>query len=196
VTPETLARMREDLPRTAALLPKSARLDVIGYACTSGSTVIGPDTVARLVRSAHPGVSVTNPLSAVMAACDALQVRRLGFVTPYVAEVSGAMRAALEHHGLEIGAFGSFEQSEEAVVARIAPRSVLEAIVGVGREPGTEAVFVSCTNLRSFEVIDEAEQRLGKPVISSNLAFVWHMRRLAGLTGAGSAPGRLFREAA
>ena len=94
VTPETLKQMEAELPRTAALLPGGATFSAIGYACTSGSTVIGPDRVRDLVRTVHPAAQVTNPLSAVMAACDALGVRRIGFLTPYVADVSAAMRAA------------------------------------------------------------------------------------------------------
>lgn len=192
VTPETLKQMEAELPRTVALLPGGATFSAIGYACTSGSTVIGPDRVRDLVRTVHPAAQVTNPLTAVTAACDALGVRRIGFLTPYVADVSAAMRRALEDYGLEIASFGSFEQSEEAVVARIAPASVLDAMIEVGGAPGADAVFASCTNLRSFDVIAEAEARLGKPVISSNQAFFWHLRRLAGLETSGMGPGRLF----
>ena len=55
-----------------------------------------------------------------------------------------------------------------------------------------DAVFVSCTNLRSLSVIAEAEARIGKPVLSSNLVLGWHMLRLAGLTAAGNGVGMLF----
>ena len=63
VTPETLRGMAGDMTRTAALLPD--RLTGIAYGCTSASTVIGPGEVERLVQAAHPGVPVTNPISAV-----------------------------------------------------------------------------------------------------------------------------------
>jgi maleate isomerase len=51
---------------------------------------------------------------------------------------------------------------------------------------------VSCTNLRTAEVIEDAEARLGKPVISSNQALFWHIRKLAGLPVANNGLGRLF----
>ena len=50
VTPETLAQMALDLPAAAALLPASIPFRAIGYGCTSGSTVIGPERVAELVQ--------------------------------------------------------------------------------------------------------------------------------------------------
>jgi len=193
VTPESLAAMRAEIPAATRLLPPTAELDVIGYACTSGATIIGEAAVAAAIRSVRPGVATSDPLTATKAALSALGVRRLGFVTPYVAEVSAAMRRNLEDAGLEVAAFGSFEESEEAVVARIAPASVLDAIVQVGAAADCEAVFASCTNLRATGVIPEAEARLGKPVITSNQALAWHMLRLADVPDGQLAAGALFR---
>jgi maleate isomerase len=192
VTPETLRAMERDLPRALALLPTVRPLDVVAYACTSGATLIGHDRVAEIISSVHPGCPNTNPITAVLAAGDHLGVRRLGLITPYVPDVSSAMQRLLEKNGLEITAFASFEQSKEAVVARISPQSVLEAICRVGCNDNVEAVFVSCTNLRTFEILDAAEARMGKPVISSNAALAWHMRRLAELGPPQDAPGRLL----
>ena len=180
VTPETLAQMEADMPSTAALLPDRL-FDVIGYGCTSGATVIGPEVVAGIIGGACQTKAVTDPLTATIAACRALGVRRIGFLTPYVANVSAAMRAKLEEAGLEIAAFASFEEGEEHAVARIAERSTLDAITGLGRQDGIEAVFASCTNLRAFGIIEAAEAALGVPVLSSNLALGWDMLRRAGL---------------
>ena len=193
VTPESLAAMQAEIPAAARLLPPTAALDVIGYACTSGATVIGEAAVAAAIRAVRPEVATSDPLTAAKAAFRVLGLRRLGFVTPYVAEVSAAMRRNLEAAGLEITAFGSFEESEEAVVARIAPASVLEAIVRVGGAPDCEAVFASCTNLRATGVIAEAEARLGKPVVTSNQAMFWQALRTAGCDAAVPGFGRLLQ---
>ncbi|MBC8240491.1 MAG: aspartate/glutamate racemase family protein [Alphaproteobacteria bacterium] len=193
VTAETLKQMEAELPRAASLLPNAGQLDVVGYACTSGATIIGTDKVAASIRTQHPNAAITDPISAVMAACDHLGIKNIGFVTPYVAEVSKAMRGLLEQNDLAIAEFGSFERSEEAVVARISSQSVLDAICAVGRGGGVDAVFVSCTNLRTFDIIDKAEALIGKPVISSNQALAWHMFKLARLPVLPDGPGRLFR---
>ena len=121
-----------------------------------------------------------------------LNIRKLGFLTPYVADVSDAMRRALEDDGVEITAFASFEQSEEAKVARIAPHSILDAVVDLGSSPACEAVFISCTNLRTLDVLAAAEKRLGKPVISSNQVLAWHMVQLAGHSSRPEGLGVLF----
>jgi maleate isomerase len=193
VTAETLKQMEQDLPRTAALLPTAQSLDVVGYGCTSGATVIGADKVAAAIQASHADAKTTDPITAVMAACAHLKVKKLGFVTPYVAEVSEAMRSLLEKNGLTVTAFGSFEQAEESVVARISEQSVYDAVCAVGDQAEVDAVFTSCTNLRSFDIIDKAEARLGKPVISSNQALAWHMLTLADVPTQGRGPGRLFQ---
>lgn len=193
VTPETLAAMEAALPAAVRLLPHEVPFDAIAYACTSGATVIGEDRVAEIIRSVRPGVAVSNPLTAAKAALTALGVRRLGFVTPYVASVSSALRDNLAAAGFETVSFGSFEVAVEGIVARMTPETILEAIVRVGEAGDCDGVFAACTNLRAAGIIEAAEARLGKPVITSNLALAWHMLRLAGNAGAPPGHGRLFR---
>ena len=74
VTAETLAAMEERLPVAAGLLPPAFDFDAIGYACTSGATLIGEERVAELVGAHHPGVPCTNPLTAAVAAFRAFGV--------------------------------------------------------------------------------------------------------------------------
>lgn len=192
VTPEDLGRMAPELTRTAALLPPG--LSAVGYGCTSGATVIGPAKVAALVSEAHPGTPVTEPLSAVIAALQALGAGRIGMVSPYVPQVTAPMEAALAAAGIEVVAAKSFGESADRIVGRIPEATTLAAIAEVGRAPGVEAVLASCTNLRSMGIIDAAEEVLGRPVISSNQALFWHMLRLSGAAerARGWGPGRLF----
>lgn len=192
IRPNTLMQMRRDLPSSAALFPSSLDFDVVGYGCTSAATVIGPDGVRDAVREARPGVTVTNPLSAVIAACRALGVGKLGFVTPYVAEVSAKMRDRLEAAGFKISGFGSFEEGDDRVVARISETSLQRAIETVAAQAGCDAVFVSCTNLRCLNIIPQIEEKIGCPVISSNQALGWHMLRLSGIDDTLPQFGKLF----
>jgi len=192
VTPETLAQMAADLPYTASLLPEGMVFGAIGYGCTSGATVIGPENVAASIHLHHKGVPTTDPISAVSAGLHALGVSRVGLLTPYLPEVTGEMQKFLGHQGFEITKVGSFEQSEDRLVARITEASTLSAIEEIGSSPDVDAVFASCTNLMTFGILNEAERRIGKPVVSSNQALGWHMLRLAGIDATGLGPGRLF----
>jgi len=190
VTPEDLRSMAPEMTRTAALLPKD--LSVVGYGCTSASALIGPDEVRLRIQEAHPGTPVTNPLSGVVAALQALGATRVAMVTPYVKEVSAPMRDALAGHGIEVVNAVSFDQHEDWTVARIAEASTHDAMLEVGRAKGVQAIFTSCTNLRTFNAIEPVEAALGLPVVSSNQALLWHMLRLADVEAHGWGPGRLF----
>jgi len=192
LTPATIAGMEADLPAAAGLLPPAARFHSVGYACTSGATMIGPARVAELVRGAVRTRAVADPITAATAALAALGAARIGLVSPYVASVAGPLRAALEAAGLDVAAALSFGEEREERVARIDPASICAAVLEVGRRPGVEAVFVSCTNLRAIEVVDAAETRLGLPVVTSNLALAWQMFGQAGARP-GHPVGRLLR---
>jgi maleate isomerase len=54
--------------------------------------------------------------------------------------------------------------------------------------PDAEAVFVSCTNLPTYDLIAPLERELGKPVLTANQVTMWSALRLAGATAVG--PGQ------
>lgn len=192
VTRETLRQMAVDLPHTAGLLPPSFGFDVIGYACTSGATMIGEDRVDKLIRNVHPQAKTTNPISACKAALAALGLKRIALVTPYAVDVTLEMQANLRAAGYETTAVATFDQSDDFTVARISSDSILKAVCHIGARADCDGVFVSCTSLRALPIISKAEAALGKPVIASNQVLAWHMMRLAGLSDTPTNAGSLF----
>lgn len=42
-------------------------------------------------------------------------------------------------------------------------------------DPEAEAIFVSCTNLPTYDIIGLLERKLGKPVLTANQLTVWGM---------------------
>lgn len=192
ITPETLPEMEAALPAAVALFPSAFPMDVIGYACTSGATVIGADNISRIVTQTFPNAKATDPITAVMTALRHLDKSKIGLVTPYVEDVSAAMIDLLQRNGFEVVNFGSFEQKEDATVARISPDSIYDAVCNIGAADDVDVVFVSCTNLRTLDLIARAEASIGKPVISSNQALAWHMAKLSALKEPITGPGSLF----
>ncbi|MEE2769186.1 MAG: Asp/Glu racemase [Actinomycetota bacterium] len=192
VTEETLQAMEARLPVAAGLLPPEFGFDAIGYACTSGATLIGVGRVAAAIRTEHPSVPCTDPITAATAAFATLGIRSIGLVTPYNAEVTLRMAAHYADGGVEVAAIGSFLEEDDHVVGRITETSVADAVYRISAEPGCDAVFVSCTSLRTFGVIAGLEAALGRPVVSSNQAFAWHLLRLAGVDDSIPHLGTLF----
>lgn len=181
LTPDTIRAMKSELPRAAGLFPKKARFLSVAYACTSGTTLIGDAHVAALVRSACQTEHVTNPLAATLAALKALSARRVGIVSPYTPDIGQDLRAAFENAGHDVPQMLSFGEEVEANVARIAPASIAEAARSLSRTGPLDAIFLSCTNLRTLDLIGPLEDELGLPVLSSNQTLAWHMAATAGL---------------
>ena len=180
LSPETIAQMEHDLPRAAGLLPQAPRFDAVGYACTSGTALIGADRVAELVAGQVRTRHVTNPMTATLAALAHLGVRSVALVSPYTPAVAAGLQRTLEAGGIAVPRAISFGEEVEANVARIDPASIRAAAQEAATHPEVQAVFLSCTNLRTLDVIAPLERDLGIPVLGSNLALAWHMARLAG----------------
>lgn len=66
-------------------------------------------------------------------------------------------------------------------IPTISPKSILQAVLELGKDPAVEAVFISCTNMRTLTIISTAEQNLGKLVISSNIALAWYFNEVSKL---------------
>lgn len=192
VTTETLGAMEGHLAAATGLFPRGLDFDVIGYGCTSGSAQIGPEQVAARVREGAPAAHVTNPLSALVAACRAASVTRLALLSPYVESVSARLRDALAEEGISTPVFGSFDEASEARVVRIDGRSIAAAAEALVECGGVDALFLSCTNLRTLDVLDNIAGATSLPVWSSNLVLAWHMALLAGCVAQDSQPGDLL----
>lgn len=192
VTPTTLTDMEARLPVAAGLLPTGFGFSAIGYGCTSAATLIGAEAITAGIQSVHPGMACTNPISSAVAAFRALGAARIAVVTPYTADVTAPVVDLFGNNGLHVTAVGSFLESSDLVVARITEQSVAAGVHQVAAAGDCDAVFVSCTSLRLFGVVAELEAELGVPVVSSNLALLWQLLRLAGVDDQLDGLGALF----
>jgi maleate isomerase len=191
VTLPNLARMVDDLARATALLLPGGQIDAVAFSCTSGTVAAGIDAVGRSIQAARPGVPFTTPITAAVAACRRLGVRRLAVLTPYLDEVNEAIHGFLTARGLDVVDFGSFHLRTEPEIASVAPAAIAaagRALVG----PGVDGLFVSCTGLRGHAVIAALEAETGTPVVTSNQAQLWEALSLIGYDRAIEGYGRLL----
>ena len=180
VTPDSLAAMRDHLSASAALLPPSVRFDAVGYGCTSGTAQIGADKVhSELAKGTRLRAS-SNPLTATLAAFRVLGLTKIGIVSPYITPVSENLARTFTAGGANIAASVSFGEQSEANVARIDPASIADAAKALATEQDVDGLFLSCTNLRTLDIIDPLEGELGIPILSSNQTMAWHMAQLSG----------------
>lgn len=194
VTNDSLEAMRGDLARAASLFPQGLQFSGVAYGCTSGTAQIGAEDIAELIRTGLASQIVTEPLSALIAACRHLELTRIGMVSPYIESVSDRLRTALAEAGIQVTHFASFDEPVEANVVRISKSSIASAAIDMGRHADCDAVFLSCTNLRTLDVIDQVEAEIAKPVLSSNQVLAWHLCSLCQLSAPPRPVGRLLRK--
>jgi maleate isomerase len=191
-TVEELKKMAPLLQKVATLVLTDDRLDVLVYSCTSATVAIGYENVASSLVSARAETPVVTPITAALAAFRALQVKKIAVVTPYPDDVNVAMYDYLEEQGAVIRGFYAFKGLlTDYEVSRLPPRAIYEAGLEADN-PDVEAVFISCTGIRSVEIADELERSLRKPVVTSNQASFWQCLRYAGCSAKVPGFGRLL----
>ena len=170
--PELMPRVVE---ATAAL--DDARCDVIVFHCTASSMEAGA-VGERQVLDAMRGATekpVATTASAVLAAFDALEVRRIALVSPYARATHEHELTFLAEVGLQVVVERSLElPSSDAYIAEPAATWLRVGEEIMQSAPGAEALFLSCTNIHSLPVVSLLESRLGRPVVTSNQAVLWH----------------------
>lgn len=178
-TPENLRAMQPQLGRAASLILPDERLDVICYSCTSASVVMGDAAVESAIQSARPDVPVVTPPLAAMLGLEALGAKRIAVLTPYTIETSRPMAAYFSAKGMDIARFTCLGFEDDRQMARISPDALVK-LAEQATPDDADALFISCTALRSASVVARMEDALGKPVVTSNQATAWNCLRLCG----------------
>ncbi len=170
---EDLKRQDEDVERCAGLLG-SADMDVVIYGCTSGSFVNGPEWERALQKQIAEEAHCKS-ITTTGAVLDALRIfgkKNLTVVNPYNDEVSAIEHEFFARQGFCMTGGAHLGYDQGADIRSQTPERAFRLAKGAVRE-NTEILFISCTNFRTIEVLEDLEKDLGIPVISSNQASLW-----------------------
>ncbi len=190
-TREALLQTGPRLTEAAAQILPDEDVDVIAYGCTAASIVLGNDRVTQHLNAAKPNTPCVTPSSAAFDAFAALGAARVSILTPYSQAVTDEMAQYFSTHGPEVISASCFGLTDDRQMARVSEDSIITAGLAACA-PNADALFLSCTALRASVCVERLEDRLGKPVITSNQALIWRALRLAGLTTPVAGYGRLF----
>jgi maleate isomerase len=165
--------------------------DVIVIAHTATSYHLGSEREAGLLDrlAAATGTRVTTAFASVAAALRRLGAHRVALGAPYARETMLQGKAHLEANGFEVVSFDNLPG-----VTNIYDETA-ERAYRLARQidsQDAEAVFLTGTGLPTLPVLEALEQDLGKPVISSASAMMWHALRLAGVRLPIAGYGRLL----
>lgn len=162
---------------TANLL--AAEPQVVVYLCASGSFVrgvVGEQAMREQMLAAGAPRAVTTS-SAVLEALEHFGFSRIAVATPYVPSLTLRLHMFLEEAGIEVLSARELGLGER--IWRVTGPTVHDLAVAADH-PDAEAMFISCTNLATYDVIAPLEATLGKPVITANQVSMWAALRAAG----------------
>jgi maleate isomerase len=194
-SPERIIEMDRTDGRHAIEQLASCRPHAIAYGCTASSIVQGHAFDAHLRDEIRhiAGVPGTSATHSIFAACDKLGMKRVTAISPYPAEVDAAEHRFFAEGGVATIAGAHLGISEGFRLAEPEPDEILDLALGAW-DPASDGVIIACLNFRSHPIIDALEARIGKPVVTSTQATLWHVLRLAGVATPIPGYGRLLRE--
>lgn len=192
-TREQLSRMVEQAPDLAEMLTH-AGVEVIGFACTGASFFLGPGSDETLARSmeARAGVPAVPTASAVVKALRAVGARTISVATPYEKWLNEAEREFLAASGFEVLVIEGLGLYRGVDIHALPSSEAYRLACEVDR-PDADAIFISCTDFQTLDVIERLERERGKPVVTSNQATFWACAAAVGTRGV-AGYGRLVTE--
>ena len=190
-TNETLSKHIEFMADAASRIQPDIKPDVISYSCTSGSIVIGEDRVKEEIKKGAPYAIPMTLVTGVVDALRELKVKNLVVGTPYLDEINTNEAEFLFNKGFSVLNIQGLNLTKGIEFGTVTPDYWIKFAEEINEE-SADAIFLSCGGIRSTEVIDQIEQRVGKPVITSNQAQMWSCLRRAGVEDNISGFGKLF----
>ena len=218
VNVEECSKLSEPLGAAAAVLaeglssPLLGNRSAIALACTAGSLVGGPGwdkKEVEMMENATAGLACVKALPAMLAQSKGIPctttataaeeaMRFLGFkkiviTGPYIEEINESFRVFYENSGFEVLNVTGLDIEDLYEMGATKPsqayKAAMEAVV-----PEADGIFITCTNFRCSDVIEEIEQDSGKPVVTSNQATAWHLMKLLGINEVIEGYGQLLRK--
>ena len=190
-TNETLSKHIEFMADAASRIQPDTKPDVISYSCTSGSIVIGEERIKEEIKKGAPYAIPMTLVTGVVDALEELKVKNLVVGTPYLDEINTKEAEFLNNKGFSVLNIQGLNLTKGIEFGTVKPEYWIKFALEINEE-SAEAIFLSCGGIRSTEVIDRIEQKVGKPVITSNQAQMWSCLRRAGVEDKILGFGELF----
>jgi len=138
------------------------------------------------------GIPCTTTATAAEEAMHFMGFKKIVLAGPYIKELDERFRIFYQQSGFDVlnvvglgiedlYDIGATKPSQAYQVA-------MEAVV-----PEADGIFITCTNFRCSDVIEEIERDSGKPVVTSNQATAWHLMKLLGIDDVVEGYGELLR---
>ena len=188
-----LSELKKSLTEAAEAL-SDVKPAVIVFHCTANSMENGLAHEAAIVETIEKasGCPTITTAQALTQAFDQVGIKKLVLISPYVKETN-------EHEVKYLGEAGYTVLHELGLALETHAYSSVtpdewKRVVKENTRAEADGYFLSCTNTRMIEAIDDLERDLDKPVINSNQATIWACLKKLGIRHSDKKLGRLFND--
>jgi maleate isomerase len=160
-----------------------AAVDVVVYACLVALMAEGPgahrqaeERLGAILEAEGCRAPVVTSAGALVDTLRVMGARTIAVVAPYLPALTRRVCDYLAFEGIGIAEACSLSVADNDAVGRLDPRRLPDIAAGLPRD--VDAVVLSaCVQMPSLPVIQETEDRLGVPVVSTATVFQ-SLRRL------------------
>ncbi len=173
----------------------SAACDVICFGGTSCSFLGGPEwelTLLERMKAMAGGIRVINTSQSSTEALRSVGAKNIVIATPYTDDINDAAVDNFSKQGFNILRCSGLGYDDDLEIAAL-PLDVVYQLVRETDVPEADAVFISCTNLKTVPIIESLEVDLKKPVVSAIQASLWYALRSVGVYDSVPGSGSLFK---
>ncbi len=211
------SKLSGPLSQAAALVgeglssPLLGNRSAIAFACTAGSLVGGPgwdkNEVAMMEKAtalypstryqdgqlkAGLGLPCTTTATAAEEAMRWMGFKKIVLAGPYIEELNERFRVFYQNSGFDVRKVVGLGIEDLHEIGFTRPSQAYQAALQAVT-PDCDGIFITCTNFRCSDVIEDIERDTGKPVVTSNQATAWHLMRLLGINDVVEGYGQLLR---
>ena len=187
-----IANMVASAADGARLLLPGQNIDNICFTCSAGTIATGEQVILEELATARPDIRVSTVVGCAVPALRAVGARRLAVLTPYPDFLEAPTRRYIDAGEFGVVKYRSMLIDDPSDLVRVSPQYIFEASVDTD-QPDADALYICCGALRSLDIVSALEERLGKPVIVSNQAMMWHLLRQSGIDDQLAGYGQLFQ---
>ena len=186
-----LSELKRPLVEAAEAL-SDVRPGMIVFHCTANSMESGlahKKAIIEIIEQASGCPTITTA-QAITQAFNRFGIKKLVLISPYVKATNQLEVNYLTEtgytvlHELGLGL-------ETHAYSKVTPQE-WRSIVKENTRTDADGYFLSCTNTRMIEAIEDLEKDLDKPVINSNQATIWACLKKLGIPHTNKRLGRLF----
>nr|WP_242035111.1 aspartate/glutamate racemase family protein [Mesobacillus harenae] len=176
--------------------------DIIVYSCAETAFLKGVDGneyISKRIEEITNQPAIT-AMSCMVEAAKALNIKKVSLVTPYTEERTRVMIDFFKRMGIETLGANSEDFSKRSKDTRewyecnLQPPSTAYVMAKEANNSDSDAIMISATNFRTFEMIEKLEEDLGKPVITTNQAILWAVFNRLGMHTKVPGLGRLLNQ--